>query len=202
MSKWKKLARAVDQARGLKVVFCGVDGVTFDGSIETFSGSIEIDKQSGIVTGSSRNRSTRDGQGVSLFRAAGIHVAFLGNETDTAIAQLVQKWNNLPSAKNGTWEPVHLVTGVGGQDKVVVAEQFLAKLGVRFEECAYLGNDIIAAGIMQRVGFPACTADAEEVIKELSLFVSERPGGRGGLRDLADFVLGVRNIDQLTLPFN
>ncbi|KKS44587.1 MAG: 3-deoxy-manno-octulosonate-8-phosphatase [Candidatus Azambacteria bacterium GW2011_GWA2_42_9] len=184
-------------AKQIKVVVFDFDGVFTDNSV------LEGAPYKGKI------RSHYDGQGVSLLRALGIEVAVITNETGIhaePVVGLVEKWNNLPSAKkpleDGGWARVELFLGMGGPRKVEAAEQFLASIDASFEECAAMGDDLVDVPLLRKVAFPVAPAQAEKVVKEIALFVTERPGGAGAVRDFVNFILRARGIDPTTLPFN
>ena len=53
-------------------------------------------------------------------------------------------------------------------------------------------TDIPDLNVMKVVGLPACPADAVPEVKAVSKFVSDRPGGKGAVRDLIERVLKVQ----------
>ena len=61
-------------------------------------------------------------------------------------------------------------------------------------------DDLVDVPMLRAVGFRACPITAEEVIREMADFVSERPAGHGAVRDLANLILTARDIDPKTLP--
>lgn len=188
-------ARVIDCAKRICVVFSDVDGVFTDNR---------------VMEGApfkAKWRSYYDGQGVSLLRAIGIRIALITNERDEAarhIEDVVQKWNNLPSSSkqegDGGWPHVALYTGMGGPRKVEAAENFLAKTGIGFDDCAYIGDDLVDVPLLRKVALRAAPGNADPAIKSLAHFVSERNGGSGGFRDFANFILACRSINPLTLP--
>lgn len=181
-------------AKTIRVFFCDSDGVLFTGTV--LMGTPHKGKQ----------RSHVDGQGISLLRAIGIRVVFITNEKGdhaAAIRETVEKWNSLPSSKpqkEDGWEPVALYEGHGGAKKLDAAEDFLRENGLTMSDAAYMGDDVNDAELLQKVALPAAPASAEERIKKIALFVSERSGGAGAIRDFANMVLEARGIDPLTLP--
>lgn len=196
---WEKAYydRHMEQGRAerIKVVFADVDGVFTDNRV------LEGAPYKG------KWRSYYDGQGVSLLRAIGIRIALITNESGESakhITDACAKWNALPSSSkapgDGGWEPVTLYTGIGGKHKVEAAERFLEKTGFAWEECAYMGDDLVDAALMRKVRFRAAPISGDPAIKGMAHFISERPGGYGAFRDFANHILSVRGIDPLTLP--
>jgi len=66
---------------------------------------------------------------------------------------------------------------------------FVQKTGLLLEEICYVGDDIPDYEIMERVGLPACPADAVPEIKAIAKYISHRAGGEGVGRDLIEQVL-------------
>ncbi len=156
-----------------------------------------------------KSRSHYDGQGISLLRDIGLHIAIATNESEqNAIAArfLVGKWNRLPSAQmplsQGGWYPIKLFVGVGHITKRDAVEKWLTSLSIAPEYCAAMGDDLVDVPLLTFVGFRAAPSTAEKVILDMADYVSIRPAGKGAVRDFANEILRIREIDQITLrPF-
>jgi 3-deoxy-D-manno-octulosonate 8-phosphate phosphatase (KDO 8-P phosphatase) len=81
---------------------------------------------------------------------------------------------------------------LNSSDKFNDFEDFTVKYGVNFDEVLYMGDDIPDYQIMQKAGVPVCPADAAEEIKQVSLYISDRNGGAGCVRDIIEQVLKVQ----------
>jgi 3-deoxy-D-manno-octulosonate 8-phosphate phosphatase (KDO 8-P phosphatase) len=55
-----------------------------------------------------------------------------------------------------------------------------------------MGDDIPDFKVMKRVGVPVCPADAVEEIKDISIYISDKTGGHGCVRDIIEQVLKVQ----------
>jgi 3-deoxy-D-manno-octulosonate 8-phosphate phosphatase (KDO 8-P phosphatase) len=78
---------------------------------------------------------------------------------------------------------------LGAKDKVAVAEKVRAREGVRWEECAMIGDDLPDVPLLRRVGWPIAVADATpEVIRIVRTVTSER-AGHGAVREAVERVL-------------
>lgn len=182
-------------AKSLKAIVFDVDGVLTDNTVPLERGK------------GTRYRSYYDGQGTSLLRAIGVQICFITNEkgeSAAGIEELIEKLNRLPSSRGednpSGWAHIKLYTGMGGERKVTAAEEWLGEIGVSFDECGFMGDDLVDFTLMRRVAFRAAPVSGEEVIKKACHFVSVRPGGSGAIRDLANFILETRGIDPTTLP--
>jgi 3-deoxy-D-manno-octulosonate 8-phosphate phosphatase (KDO 8-P phosphatase) len=56
-------------------------------------------------------------------------------------------------------------------------------------QVAYVGDDVVDLPILRRVGFSATVSDAVDDVKPLVDYVARRPGGRGAVREICDFIL-------------
>lgn len=191
----KTTAQTVKLARKIRAVIFDVDGVVTDNTVS--EGNTHKDKR----------RSYYDGQGISLLRAIGIRIAFITNERGASakhIVNTIAKWNRLPSSSlkisDGGWEHIKLYTNSGGPKKISVAKKWLNKIGLTFEECAFMGDDLVDLPLLQVVALRAVPISAETCIKTIADFVSDRPGGYGAIRDFANFILEARGIDPRNLP--
>ena len=66
---------------------------------------------------------------------------------------------------------------------------FLYKSGLFPEEICYVGADMTDYEVMQKVGFPACPADAIPEIKAIARYISPNNGGEGVGRDIIEQIL-------------
>jgi 3-deoxy-D-manno-octulosonate 8-phosphate phosphatase (KDO 8-P phosphatase) len=189
-----------DLAKRIKVALFDSDGVMF---------------RNAVLMGApfkAKERSYYDGQGISLLRDLGIRVAFITNETGdsaAAIRETVEKFNSLPSSKpqkDDGWEPVVLYEGRGGLRKFQTAQEHLLSLEKQgcvatFNECSYMGDDLVDVVLLKSVALPAAPAQAETAIKDICKFVSAREGGKGAIRDFANMILKERGINPFSLSF-
>jgi 3-deoxy-D-manno-octulosonate 8-phosphate phosphatase (KDO 8-P phosphatase) len=71
----------------------------------------------------------------------------------------------------------------GVSDKKAVLMDTLKKYGIKPEESAYIGDDLIDLECMNAVGYPMAPADAVPEVKKSVKYVSAFPGGHGAVRD-------------------
>lgn len=81
---------------------------------------------------------------------------------------------------------------LGVRDKVETFENFIKTNHIAREQVVYMGDDIPDFRVMQRVGVPVCPADAAEEIKDISVYISDKKGGEGCVRDIIEQVLKVQ----------
>lgn len=81
---------------------------------------------------------------------------------------------------------------LGVRDKVVVFEEYIKKNKIDPSTIVYMGDDIPDYKVMKKVGVPVCPDDAAVEIKEISVYISDKKGGEGCVRDIIEQVLKVQ----------
>jgi 3-deoxy-D-manno-octulosonate 8-phosphate phosphatase (KDO 8-P phosphatase) len=154
-----------ERAAAVRLLVVDVDGVLTDGRLY-FGADGEALKVFDV----------RDGHGVKLLREAGIEVAILSarrspiverRARELGIAQVIQ----------------------GAADKGAGFAELLRSLQVRAEHCAYIGDDWPDLAALAQAGFAATVADAAPEVRRVAHWISAAPGGRGAVRELAEFIL-------------
>lgn len=123
-----------------------------------------------------RTVNIKDGYAIQLAVKQGLHMAIITGGNTPAVRKRYE--------------------GLGVQDvcmgcavKIETYGQLLEKYGLKDEEVLYVGDDIPDYEVMSRCGCPCCPADACAEIRNISLYVSHRPGGQGCGRDIVEQVL-------------
>ncbi|HEC42500.1 MAG TPA: HAD-IIIA family hydrolase [Bacteroides sp.] len=75
------------------------------------------------------------------------------------------------------------------RNKMKDLEDFLGRYDFGPENILYMGDDLPDYPVMKVIGFPTCPSDAVEEIKSISLYISDKPGGEGCVRDVIEQVL-------------
>ncbi len=153
---------AADQIRA---VILDVDGVLTDGRIGYGDGPDEI-----------KFFDVRDGLGVRLLQAAGLRVGLLSGRASPA--------NRRRAAElrlDGVVE--------GESDKLTGLTRLVEQFGVAPAECCFVGDDLIDVPVLRRVGLAVAVADAAAEVRRAAHWVTERPGGRGAVREVAERLL-------------
>ncbi len=57
------------------------------------------------------------------------------------------------------------------------------------ENVCYVGDDEPDIVVMNAVGFPVAVADAEERVREAAIWITNRPGGKGAVREVCELIL-------------
>ncbi|MHB8844628.1 MAG: KdsC family phosphatase [Nitrospirota bacterium] len=156
------------KAKKIKLLLLDVDGVLTDGRII-------LDNQGNEL----KAFHVRDGHGIKLAQRAGIVIGIItGRKAEVVNIR----------ARELAIEEVHQ----GALDKIVVYESILGRYGLRDDEVAFIGDDIVDAGILKRVGLAVAVADCDPSVKPLADMVTKAAGGRGAVREVINLLLASR----------
>ena len=123
----------------------------------------------------------------------------VSGESTGFIETIGEKLNSLPSVKEGKWPKMGVFVGGQGSKKVEAVENWLKEMGIHWQECAAMGDDVADYQLLKMVGFAAAPAQAEAIIKEMVDYVAPRKGGDGAIRDLCNLILEAKGIDFTSL---
>ncbi|MCQ2314866.1 MAG: HAD hydrolase family protein [Bacteroidales bacterium] len=74
-------------------------------------------------------------------------------------------------------------------DKTAKMREYMKERGLKPENIVYVGDDIPDYLVLKMVGLPVCPADAAHEIKDICLYISDKEGGKGCVRDIIEQVL-------------
>ena len=151
--------------RKIKAIIFDVDGVLSSETITLSSAGEPL-----------RTVNIKDGYAIQLAVKLGLRIVIL---TGARTPSVSVRYEGLGV------EDIYLGCAV----KIETYERVLSKYGLTDEEVMYMGDDIPDLEVMRRVGCPVCPKDACPEIREVSLYVSDRLGGRGCGRDVIEQTL-------------
>jgi len=153
------------RARHIRLLLLDVDGVLTDGSLSVGT------------TGDERQTfSVRDGSAIVWAQGAGIEVGLLSGRTGPAAAKRAAE--------------LRITTVVqGARDKRKAFVALAADHGLKAEQIAYMGDDLMDLPVLSLVGLSAAPSDASEQVRERVHFVSQAAGGRGAVREFIELIL-------------
>jgi 3-deoxy-D-manno-octulosonate 8-phosphate phosphatase (KDO 8-P phosphatase) len=162
-------ASAVDaRARNLRLLLFDVDGVLTDGVVALNADGTE-----------QKHFFIRDGAGLVWAQRAGMQVGLLTGRSSEATTRR--------AAELGI-----TIVAQGEADKRVAYAQIVAAQGLRDEQVAYMGDDLMDLPVLARVGLSCAPADASEEVRGRVHWVSHLAGGRGAAREMIEMVLRAR----------
>ncbi|MEY2558851.1 MAG: 3-deoxy-D-manno-octulosonate 8-phosphate phosphatase phosphatase [Verrucomicrobiota bacterium] len=148
----------------IKAVALDVDGVLTDG---TFWWGLD---------GSELKRfSFRDIMGIARAMRGGLLVALISGEQNALVDRYAAKLK---------------ITNVfqGCKDKEAALRSFAESQQLQLENICFMGDDVNDLAAMKIAGFSSAPADAHEAAIAAATYVTKRPGGRGAVRELLEFL--------------
>ena len=159
----------VPNLKNIKAIAYDLDGVATDGSIILIATGEE-----GLV----RVVNAKDSFASRVAAARGFIMAVIsGGKTEALRSRCLHM---------GIREE-NLYLGVRG--KLAVFREFCERNGLRPEEVAYFGDDVPDTQVLRACGLGIAPADAAEEAKAAADYVTERPGGRGCIREGIEMIL-------------
>ena len=153
---------------GITTFILDVDGVLTDSAVHiTTSGEML------------RTMNIRDGYAMKAAIDSGYRICVISGGSNEGVRIRLQ---------NLGINDIHLAA----PDKVLTFKKYLKLYQLTAAEVLYMGDDIPDYHVMKLVGLPTCPQDAAPEIKELSLYVSHKNGGRGAVRDVIEQVMRVQ----------
>ncbi len=160
------------RARKIKLLLFDVDGVLTDGKL--FFPPLPGAQQAGMVE--VKGFHSHDGAGISLARLGGIKTGIITKRTSETVAL---------RARDLKLEHVHQ----GVDDKRTCFEQIIQQEGLKPEEAAFVGDDIIDLPAMRAGGLAIAVNNARAEVKREAHYITPHAGGDGALRDAIEFIL-------------
>lgn len=121
----------------------------------------------------------RDGFGVVMGRRAGLKFVII-----TGLKSAIVETR---AAQLGI-EEVHQ----GFVEKADVLRDVMQRHGLERSEIAFMGDDLFDIPAMRLAGFSATPADSHPDVQKAAYWISNRPGGRGAVRELIEFIIKAR----------
>ena len=159
------LLKAEGTGAGIRAAIFDVDGVLTDGSI--------------FITADGETLKAfhvQDGQGLMMLGRGGIVPIVITGRDSPAVRRRIADLG-LPHASFGV------------SDKLACAAEWLATLGVGWDELAVIGDDWPDLPLFARAGFACAPADAHAEALGAAHHVTRRAGGRGAAREFCDLLL-------------
>ena len=167
-----------EKLKDIQLLLLDVDGVLTDGSI-IYS---DADSETKVFN-------VKDGFGLKLVMAAGIKVGLVTGRTSRALHRRCRDLG------------IRFIYD-GVQQKAPLLDRIITETGVGAADTAFIGDDLPDLPLMRRVGLSIAVADAHEIIRDYSDWITSAPGGRGAVREVCDALLKARgDWDKLMAKF-
>src|SRR5271155_1874817 len=170
------------RARQIKLLLFDVDGVLTDGKLfflpdESQRGeSRKSTNQSAQSQIEFKGFHAHDGAAISLARLGGIQTGLITKRSSETVAL---------RARDLKLE--YIFQGV--DDKRSCFNDIVKKAGLKPEEAAFVGDDVIDLPAMRAGGFAIAVKNARAEVKSEAHYITPHAGGEGALRDAVEFIL-------------
>lgn len=166
---------APELAQRIRLVVLDVDGVMTDGGI--YLGATDAGERVEL-----KRFDIQDGLGIRLVREAGIKVAIVTGRESHAVRLRAEELEV---------DEVHQDPSAA---KLRIVQEMLERLGIGWEETAFVGDDLPDLAILRRVGLPAVVGNATSDARACAAWAARREGGRGAVREFAEALLTARGV--------
>jgi len=154
-----------ERLKNIKLLLLDVDGVMTDGRIVYDANGVET-----------KFFNVKDGHGIKMLQRAGVEVGIISGRESMVVT-------------NRAKELGITIVYQKALDKLAPYLEILGNRGLKDEDVAFMGDDIIDIPVMRRVGFAAAPFDALDYVAELAHYVAHKSGGCGAVREVCDLIL-------------
>ncbi len=155
------------RASRIKLLLMDCDGVLTDGTLMLLENGEE-----------QKTFNVRDGHGIVLLHRAGLKSGIISGRSSSFVER---------RARELGMDQQYVCQG--SLDKIKDFDDMLARTEVEETEVAFIGDDVTDIPLMQRVEFSVAVADAVAETRSVAHYVTQAPGGRGAVREVAEIIL-------------
>lgn len=159
----------LDKAKQIKLFICDIDGVFSDGRIYLGNNGEEL-----------KAFHTKDGYGIKALGASGVDVAVITG-----------RQSNIVQTRMTALNVKYIVQGE--ENKLPALKEILAKLNLKSEQVAYIGDDMPDYECMDYVGLSIAVSDSHPTILKLADYTTFTRGGFGAVREVCDLIMQTQN---------
>ncbi len=156
------------RAKSIRLIAFDVDGVMTDGGLYLSDSGEEFKRFNSL-----------DGHGLKMLKACGIIPAIITGRSSRCVELRAQ---NLGIE--------HVYQGV--ENKLGTLRELLAKLDVRPEHAAFMGDDVVDLPAMLHVGLAITVHNAPQTMLDRAHYVTLRDGGHGAVREACELLMSAQ----------
>ena len=163
LNDYVKTPNGKAKIRSLQAVFFDFDGVFTDNNVLVSEDGKEYVKCSRF-----------DGIGLSKLKSLNMKLHIISSEPNSVVTQRAKKMG--------------IEVSHGAHCKVKTAEELLNLWGLKFEQCAFIGNDINDLALMEKVALTITVPDAWPTVLSSAMVVTNLMGGKGAVREVCEVI--------------
>jgi N-acylneuraminate cytidylyltransferase len=130
--------------------------------------------------------SRSDGMGIGLLRQAGVQMIIISKEPNPVVSARARK--------------LALEVIQGCDNKLPEFSRWLKRIGVSVDHSAFMGNDINDLECMQHAAVAIAPADAHPAALAVADYITQKPGGNGAIREVADVLGAALLVQRSAIP--
>ncbi len=161
-------------ARRVRLLGLDVDGVLTDNAVYL-----------GLVAGARvefKRFDIQDGLAMGMVRKLGILVAWVSGRESEATTLRATELRIDELIQDGTAR------------KLPAMSALLERRRIRWDEVAFVGDDLADVPLLRRVGVPIAVGNAVTEVKQLAVYVTAASGGAGAVREAIEVLLKARGV--------
>ena len=156
------------KAARIRLILLDVDGVLTDGGIIIDNRGVEA-----------KRFDVRDGQGITSLIHFGIKIGFITGRYSNIVRRRAKELGVTMVYQNV-------------KDKVQIYDRIKRKTGLKDEQIAYMGDDILDLPVLRKAGLAITVRDGWPGLKSRVDYMTKSAGGRGAVREVSELVLKVQ----------
>jgi len=165
----------LERASRIRVLVLDVDGVLTDGRIVYAEHGDEL-----------KFFDVQDGAGLVFWNRVGLRSAIITSRRSRLLKRRAKEMRIDFLAQ-------------GALLKLPAYEQMLKRFRVHPEQVCVMADDLMELPILRRSGLAVAVPNAVEEIKRASQYITQRPGGRGAVREVVELILKAKGLWEQVL---
>lgn len=159
-------------ANKIKLVIFDIDGVLTNGTLYLGDGGEEY-----------KAFHSKDGHGMRMLIECGIQAAVITGRKSNVVSHRMRDLG------------IEIVFQ-GYRDKRPAFKELLKKTGLKPEQIAYIGDDVVDLPVMTQVGMAIAVQDAHPFVLQHADYITEKAGGTGAAREAIETILQAQGLLQ------
>lgn len=159
------MQQTLERAKQIRLIIFDVDGVLTDSSLYLGDDGQEY-----------KAFNSKDGLGMRLLQKSGVAIGIITGRTSNVVTMRMQSLGIR-----------HVYQGQ--RHKVPAFEELRDRLGLKNEQVAYVGDDVLDLPIMRQVGLAITVQDAHPLAKQHAHWQTLAAGGRGAAREICELLM-------------
>ncbi len=157
-----------ERAKKIKILLMDVDGVLTDGRLY-YTEEGEMIKVFNV----------HDGLGIKRIQKEGIKTGVISGRESQALRSRLEELGI---------EEIFM----GKLKKDGILDEITRRLGLTYDEVAFVGDDLVDVPVLKRVGFPICVRNSPDEVRKVCLYETMQKGGDGAIREVVDLIIELR----------